>query len=502
MPDDTLDTTAQNNRQDLLKGAAANLFGFVIRLGARLPFLFVVALLYGKEIFGQYLFAVTLVETLTAIILFGFKRSLFHFIHDDLHNNDRTGVYNTIIAALVICSVIGGAIIIPVYMMEDFLYRLFPGDMARGIFFLLPAALLYAYAEIFLTATRAARKMRYEVTAKSLVEPYVLLLFSAGLFFLGQVGTGLFIAYWVMNISVLLYALYGFGRIYEKDIRHFRGLTGQRIKEMVTFSAPTAAYDLIGVLILRIDIYLLAAIVTPGALGIYGIALQIMTIVKKVRQSFDPILEPVISHTVKQAPLKNVAKELARVSYWIFSIQALIITLLFFYGGALLSLFKVGGDEAHLTLLLLTSAIMIQGSFGLSELIFLYKKPGVNPVLSVAILILHGSLCYVLSVTYGIVGAAASLLVSYSIMEIIRLMLARYFFTIFPFDRTIFKPVIMSGALYAFLSLLSTVINLQGVLGVFLGLTGGILVYFLAFLIIAQKEERFILLQKLRLKKS
>ncbi|HEC01459.1 MAG TPA: hypothetical protein ENI91_07180 [Sphingomonadales bacterium] len=502
MPDDTLDTTAQNNRQDLLKGAAANLFGFVIRLGARLPFLFVVALLYGKEIFGQYLFAVTLVETLTAIILFGLKRSLFHFIHDDLHNNDRTGVYNTIIAALVICSVIGGAIIIPVYMMEDFLYRLFPGDMARGIFFLLPAALLYAYAEIFLTATRAARKMRYEVTAKSLVEPYVLLLFSAGLFFLGQVGTGLFIAYWVMNISVLLYALYGFGRIYEKDIRHFRGLTGQRIKEMVTFSAPTAAYDLIGVLILRIDIYLLAAIVTPGALGIYGIALQIMTIVKKVRQSFDPILEPVISHTVKQAPLKNVAKELARVSYWIFSIQALIITLLFFYGGALLSLFKVGGDEAHLTLLLLTSAIMIQGSFGLSELIFLYKKPGVNPVLSVAILILHGSLCYVLSVTYGIVGAAASLLVSYSIMEIIRLMLARYFFTIFPFDRTIFKPVIMSGALYAFLSLLSTVINLQGVLGVFLGLTGGILVYFLAFLIIAQKEERFILLQKLRLKKS
>ncbi|VAV98818.1 hypothetical protein MNBD_ALPHA02-2239 [hydrothermal vent metagenome] len=502
MPDDMLDTTARNNRQDLLKGAAANLFGFVIRLGARLPFLFVVALLYGKEIFGQYLFAVTLVETLTAIILFGFKRSLFHFIHDDLHKNDRTGVYNTIIAALIISTVIGGAIIIPVYMMEDFLFGLFPGDMARGIFILLPASLLYAYAEIFLTATRAARKMRYEVTTKSLVEPYTLLLFSAGLFFLGQVETGLFIAYWVMNISVFLYSLYGFSRIYEKDIRHIRGLTRQRIKEMVTFSAPTAAYDLIGVLILRIDIYLLAAIVTPGALGIYGIALQIMTIVKKVRQSFDPILEPVISQTVKHAPLKNVAKELARVSYWIFSIQALIVTLLFFYGGALLGLFKVSGDEAYLTLLLLTSAIMVQGSFGLSELIFLYKKPGINPILSIVILILHGSLCYFLSVTYGIAGAAASLLVSYSVMEITRLILAGYFFNIFPLDRMMFKPVIMSAFLLTFLFLLSTIMDLQSVPGVFLGLIGGVLVYFLAFLIIAQKEERFILLKKLRLKKS
>lgn len=493
---------SQNNQQDLLKGAAANLFGFFVRLGARLPFLFVVALLYGKVIFGQYLFAITLVETLTAIILFGFKRSLFHFLNDDLHRGDRTGVYNTVLTTLALCFAFGAVLIIPIYLWQDFLFQFFPREMAQGVFILLPAALLYALAEILLTATRAARKMRYEVTAKSIIEPYVLLGFSAGLFFFGQVEFGLFIAYWAMNVCIFLYTLYAFGRVYEKDIRVWRGLSWDKVKAMTVFSAPTAAYDLIGVLILRIDIYFLAAIVSPGALGTYGIALQIVTIVKKVRQSFDPILEPVISQTVKHATIQNVAKELSQVSYWIFSIQALIFTLLLFYGDALLGLFNVSGGDAHLALLLLIGAIIIQGSFGLSELVFLYKKPGINPVLSLVILIFHAILCYYMSVKFGIVGAAGSLLVSYGVTESVRLVLVKYFFNIFPLETTILKPVIMSGLLFGFLTLLSSVMELQSPSGFLLGIIGGILIYFLCFLIIAQKKERFILMKKLRIKKS
>ncbi len=494
--------TFQNNQKDLLKGAAANLFGFIIRLGARLPFLFVVALLYGKEIFGQYLFAVTSVETLTAIILFGFKRSLFHFLNDDVHRSDMTGVYNTALAALMVCLGIGAAVIIPIYLWKDFLFQLFPGEMAKGVFILLPAAIIYALAEILLTATRAARKMRYEVTAKSIVEPYVLLIFSAGLFFLNYVEDGLFIAYWVMNISIFIYAVYAFGKIYKKDIRVWRGFSWDKAKSMIVFSAPTAAYDLIMVLTLRIDIYFLAAIVSPSALGIYGIALQVVTIVKKIRQSFDPILEPVISQTVKQSNIQNVSKELSQVSYWIFSIQALIFTLLIFYGDTLLRMFDISGGNADLTLLVLIAAIMVQGSFGLSELIFLYKKPSINPILSLMILGLHAGLCYFLTKEYGILGAASSLFISYSITEFLRLVLVKYFFNAFPLRATILKPIALSAVLAGFLWLLSSFTDLQSAPGLFFGIVGGILVYFLSFFIIAQRQEKVILLRKLSIKKS
>lgn len=492
---------AHNNQKDLLKGAAANLSGFIIRLGARLPFLFVVALLYGKEIFGQYLFAVTVVETSTAIILFGFKRSLFHFLNDDFHKGDRTGVYNSVVTAMVACIAIGAILIIPIYLWKDSLLYFFPHDMARGVFFLLPTAIIYALAEMLLTATRAARKMRYEVTAKSMVEPYVLLVSSTGLFLLHYNENGLFIAYWIMNISIFIYALYGFGRIYGKEIRQWRGFSRTKIRAMIAFSAPTAIYDLVNVLTLHINIYFLAAIVTPEALGVYGIALQIVTIVSKIRKSFDPILEPVISHSVKQSTIEHVCGELSRVSNWIFSIQAMIFTLVIFYGSDLLGMFNVTGEYATQTLLLLIAAIIVQGSFGLGELIFLYKKPAVNPILSFSVLLFHTLLCYVLSVRYGISGAAGSLLISYIIAESLRLLLVKYFFNSFPLDATILKPFALSAILFGYLSLVSSLTESHSVSRLSFGVIGGILLYCLGFFIIAQKEEKFILMKKLSLKK-
>ncbi|MCF6215532.1 MAG: oligosaccharide flippase family protein [Emcibacter sp.] len=490
-----------NNQKDLLSGAGANLFGFVIRLGARLPFLLVVALLYGTEIFGKYLLAVTIVETLTAIILFGFKRSIFHFLYDDIDNGDMSGLFNSIMTAMVLCIVIAAILLIPIYIWHDFLYSFFPDGMAKGIFIILPTAFVYALTEILLTATRAARKMRYEVTAKSIIEPYVLLGFSAGLYALHMVESGLFIAYWMMNISIFIYAIYAFGKTYDTATYNWGRLSWVKIKSMASFSAPTAAYDLIGVIILRIDIYLLAAIVSPSALGVYGIALQIMTIIKKIRQSFDPILEPVISQTLKQSKLGNVNEELSRVSYWIFSIQALIFTLLIFYGAGLLGLFNIAGGNASLTLLFLIGAVMIQGSFGLSELLFIYKKPNVNLILSLVILLFHASLCYFLSLKFGILGAAISLVASYSFTEIIRLSLAKYFFGAIPLNRTIFKPVFMAAVLYGYLFFLSSFIELYSAAGLVLGIIGGIFMYFLIFFIIAQEEERFILMKKLRFKR-
>lgn len=487
-----------DNKRDLLKGATANLAGFVVRLGARLPFLFVVALLYGMDIFGRYLLAVTIVETCTAFILFGFNRSLFHFLPYD----NKGDVFHNVCAAVIICTAIGMAVIAPIFLWQDLLFQLFPHEMARAVIILLPTAVLYALAEILLTATRAARIMRYEVTAKSIIEPYILTIFSAGLYFTGFAEEGLFIAYWVMNISILIYAIFSFGRVYERKNRVWHGLSWHHIKAMVRFSAPTAAYDLVNVLTLRMDIYILAAMVSPVSLGIYGIILQIITVVKKIRQSFDPILQPVISQILKSASLPMAALELSRVSGWIFSLQALIFTLLIFYAPALLGMFNITDDMASVTLLILIAAIIIQSSFGLNELIFLYMKPTINPLLSLIILPLHVAICYSLIGGFGILGAALSLLISYTLTEIIRLVLIKYFFGIFPVRAAIFKAIFPSAILFGYLSMMTQYMALYSISGLFIEITSGIVIYSLTFFIISAKEDRAIFLKRLGFEKA
>ena len=75
-------TTAKDNK-DIAKGAGANFLGFIVRLGSRLPFLILAVALFGNELYGRYNYTITTIEICAAFATFGFKRSLFKFIHDD-----------------------------------------------------------------------------------------------------------------------------------------------------------------------------------------------------------------------------------------------------------------------------------------------------------------------------------------------------------------------------------------------------------------------------------
>ena len=57
--------TATDQSEDiaaLAKGGRTNVAGFVLRLGARIPFLFIAGHMYGAELVGRFAIAVVVVE--------------------------------------------------------------------------------------------------------------------------------------------------------------------------------------------------------------------------------------------------------------------------------------------------------------------------------------------------------------------------------------------------------------------------------------------------------
>ena len=56
--------------------------------------------------------------------------------------------------------------------------------------------------------------LRYEVAARSLVEPYVGVAAALGAYALGLTGTGLFVSYWAGTLAALAYAALGLRRCY------------------------------------------------------------------------------------------------------------------------------------------------------------------------------------------------------------------------------------------------------------------------------------------------
>ncbi len=60
----------------LARGGRINFLGFVLRLIARLPFLFIAGRMYGAEALGRFAFAVLVVEFAAQLATLGLKRGL------------------------------------------------------------------------------------------------------------------------------------------------------------------------------------------------------------------------------------------------------------------------------------------------------------------------------------------------------------------------------------------------------------------------------------------
>ncbi|MEA3031586.1 MAG: hypothetical protein QOG13_2911 [Sphingomonadales bacterium] len=67
----------------ILGGARATAFGFAIRFGARIAFLYAAARLFGLALFGAYSLAVAAVELAVTIGGLGFKRILFKRLEEE-----------------------------------------------------------------------------------------------------------------------------------------------------------------------------------------------------------------------------------------------------------------------------------------------------------------------------------------------------------------------------------------------------------------------------------
>src|SRR5690606_30236557 len=60
----------------LAKGGRTNIFGFLLRLAARLPFLFIAGRIYGAAALGRFAYAILIVEFAAQLATLGLKRGL------------------------------------------------------------------------------------------------------------------------------------------------------------------------------------------------------------------------------------------------------------------------------------------------------------------------------------------------------------------------------------------------------------------------------------------
>ncbi|HEX8193882.1 MAG TPA: oligosaccharide flippase family protein [Allosphingosinicella sp.] len=366
----------------LAKGGRTNFFGFLIRLVARLPFLFIAGQWYGPEILGRFAYAVIVMELAAQLATMGLKRGLAQQLSTTTKPHVCV-VWDGLLAAFI-ASAFASAILM------TFPQAMFPRGDVQGADWLLPLVIFgIAGADIALAALAYRHDVAATVQVRAIVEPWTISIAAGAMIFLSS-RDGLIIAYVISVVAGLAAAMWRLLRSYGRP----RGWKPNPAEILRTSrrNIPLAAADAIEWGSRRLDIAILGLFVAPGAVGIYYVAQQVASLPQKLKTSFDPILAPVITQKLAEGDRKAVARQVRQVGFWIIAAQAAIALALGIPGEAVMGLVGaafVGGTAALAFLLL---AEVVAATAVVSEAALVYVARHRNLLLSLLMLLVQGLL--------------------------------------------------------------------------------------------------------------
>ncbi len=373
---------AEADTAALAKGGRTNFFGFVLRLVARLPFLYFAGRWYGPEAVGRFAFAVLVIELVAQLATLGLKRGLAEQLSAP-GADQRTVVWDGMFVA-VLASAAGSAILLL------FPNLMFPAGAIDGTDRWM-ALLVFAIAgtDIALAACAYRYDVGATVRARAVVEPWVISIAAAGFWFVSP-RDGLMLSYGSAMVGAFLTAL-------VPMIRHYGGPRGWQphpahLFKVARRNAPLAAADAIEWGTRRLDLFILGQFTSPTIYGIYYMAQQVASLPQKLKTSFEPILGPVITRNLAEKRLAAVAAQVSQVGFWIIAAHAGIALALGIPGEAVMGLVGpqfVGGAGA---LAFLLAAEVVAATAVVSEAALVYVARHRNLLISLATLALQAVL--------------------------------------------------------------------------------------------------------------
>ena len=369
----------------IAKGGRQNFIGFLLRLLARLPFLFIAGRLYGPDALGRFASALVVVELVALLCSMGEKRGLAQRLAEGEDTHPANLVYDGMLLAIVFSSIAAAFFwFVPAPLFPSGEYT----ELDRLIVLAIPA---YALTEIVLAAQAYKYDIATTVRARAVVEPWTISIMAGVFVFIPQIAdSGLAMAYLVSIYAGLAVGLWSFFRSYGPP-QHWRPRFGY-MRKVTARALPLATADAIEWGTRRLDIFILGLFAAPAAVGVYYIAQQVASLPQKLKTSFEPILGPVITKNLKTKNYEAIAKQVCQVGFWIIAAQAGIALALGVPGEAVMGLVGpefVGGTGA---LAFLLAAEVVAATAVVSEAVLIYVARGRNLAISIGTIAFQAAL--------------------------------------------------------------------------------------------------------------
>ncbi|MGK6318752.1 lipopolysaccharide biosynthesis protein [Sphingomonas sp. DT-204] len=402
------------SRQDiaaLAKGGRTNIVGFALRLAARLPFLFIAGRLYGPEIVGRFALAVLVVEFVAMVATLGLKRGLAQA----LTTTDRPHAHVVwdAMAVAFVASMLGSAVLFA------FPQAMYPNSHVIGFERLLPGIVFaIAWSDVSLAALAYRMNVQASVTARAVVEPWTISIAAWALYYVSS-RDGLILAYVLSMLAALTASLVPFIQSY--GLPHGWSPRLASMFALARRNAPLAGADAIEWGTRNVDRFILGIMFAPSIVGIYYMAQQVASLPQKLKTSFDPVLGPVITQSLKQGDRAAVAKQVRQVGFWIMAAQGCLALMGSIPGEAVMGIVgpQFVAGTAALAFLLIAEVLASTGAVCESALVYIARHR--NLMVSIGVLLFQIVLSFALilamrglgwPINYQAAGVAVALMVA------------------------------------------------------------------------------------------
>ncbi len=361
----------------LAKGGRTNIAGFVLRLLARIPFLFIAGRIYGADAVGRFALAVIVVELAALVATFGLKRGLAQAFS---RAGDRPPVHVALDALAVagcVALILSGLLI----AVPEIMFANGTTNLTERLFPLI--AIAVAWSDVSLAALAYRLNVGATAIARAVVEPWTISIAALG-FALYDPRNGLILAYVASMVAALLASFIPF-------VRSYGGPAGwrpqpARLLTLARVNAPLAGADALEWGTRNADRYMLGLLFEPKVVGLYYMAQQVASLPQKLKTSFDPVLGPVITRSLAENDRAAVAAQVRQVGFWIVAAQTGLAVMGSLPNESVMKLIgpQFVGGAAALSFLLFAEVAASTGAVCESALV--YTARARNLVISIAML--------------------------------------------------------------------------------------------------------------------
>jgi O-antigen/teichoic acid export membrane protein len=439
----------KQDTKDIARGWLVNFSG-VIGSVINVFFYIFLSRAYGAGVVGLFILARSVVDILSKIGILGLDRGLLSVGARYRAGGSRRKLYRAVAQALLI-GLVASLLVLALLqaVLVPFMSRFYPkAELVTPLRIMGFGIVLWTLSLILLAATRALRIMRYQVIVSTLIEPLVMFALAVLFYVMGLGINALALAFTTALAAGTAASLAFFSR--EFSLRRLAGVffEADGRGKLFRYAAPIGIYDMLNLLLQRIDLFILNHFTGAATVGVYSMAQNAAFTFKKIRQSFDPILIPVISSSRQGDNQDDLLEHYRNVTRWILTLNMLLLGVVLFASESIMGIFGKAFTAGALPLVLLTASVMVNTVLGVSELFILIDRPVINLANTIVTIAVAVGLNLALIPAYGMVGAALAVLASYLFMNVLRLLEVQFLYRLQPF--TFFHLKAILAAVFSF----------------------------------------------------